>query len=86
MPATKVYARQPETTYRPSHPRRGRAVVTSSRDYRDFLDDIVGACRSIIQFVEGLTLDTYLADEKTRYAVMRGYEIMGKQSDIFLTT
>jgi uncharacterized protein with HEPN domain len=59
--------------------------VTSPRDYRDFLDDIVGACRSIIQFVEGLTLETYL-DEKTRYAVMRGYEIMGKQSDIFLTT
>ena len=52
--------------------------MTSSRDYRDFLDDIVGACRSIIQFVEGLTLDTYLADEKTRYAVMRGYEIMGE--------
>ena len=52
--------------------------MTSSRDYRDFLDDIVGACRSIIQFVEGLTLETYLADEKTRYAVMRGYEIMGE--------
>jgi len=52
--------------------------VTSPRDYRDFLDDIVGACRSIIQFVEGLTLEAYLTDEKTRYAVMRGYEIMGE--------
>lgn len=28
--------------------------------------------------VEGHTLETYLADEKTRYAVMRGYEIMGE--------
>jgi uncharacterized protein with HEPN domain len=52
--------------------------VTSQRDYRDFLDDIVGACRSIIQFVEGYTLEAYLADEKTRYAVMRGFEIMGE--------
>ena len=52
--------------------------MTSPRDYRDFLDDIVGACRSIIRFVEGHTLETYLADEKTRYAVMRGYEIMGE--------
>lgn len=25
-----------------------------------------------------MTLDAYLADEKTRFAVMRGYEIMGE--------
>jgi uncharacterized protein with HEPN domain len=25
-----------------------------------------------------MTLDMYLSDEKTRYAVMRGYEIMGE--------
>ncbi len=52
--------------------------MTASRDPQDFLDDIVGACRSIIRFVEGMDLDAYLADEKTRYAVMRGYEIMGE--------
>jgi hypothetical protein len=52
--------------------------VTAPRDYRDFLDDIVGACRSIIRFTEGMTLETYLADERTRYAVMRGFEIMGE--------
>lgn len=48
------------------------------RDYRDFLNDIVGAVRSIIRFTAGMTLEQYLADEKTRYAVMRGYEIMGE--------
>jgi uncharacterized protein with HEPN domain len=52
--------------------------VTVTRDYRDFLRDMVMACRSIIGFVDGMTLDDYLADEKTRYAVMRGYEIMGE--------
>jgi len=52
--------------------------VKTPRDYRDFLNDVVSACRSIISFVEGMTLEAYLADEKTRYAVMRGYEIMGE--------
>jgi uncharacterized protein with HEPN domain len=52
--------------------------VKAPRDYRDFLSDIVGAVRSIMAFVGEMTLDAYLADEKTRYAVMRGYEIMGE--------
>lgn len=52
--------------------------MNAPRDYRDFLNDIVGAVRSIIRFAAGMTLEQYLADEKTRYAVMRGYEIMGE--------
>ncbi len=52
--------------------------MTAQRDYRDFLDDIVAACRSIIHFVEGMSLEAFLADEKTRFAVMRGDEIMGE--------
>jgi uncharacterized protein with HEPN domain len=46
--------------------------VTAACDYRDFLSDMVMARRSIIRFAQGMTLDAYLADEKTRYAVMRG--------------
>lgn len=52
--------------------------MTAVRDHRDFLNDMVTACRSIIRFTEGMTLDDYLADEKTRYAVMRAYEILGE--------
>jgi len=52
--------------------------VKDLRDQRDFLIDIVNACRSIIRFVEGMTFEQYLSDEKTRFAVMRGYEIMGE--------
>jgi uncharacterized protein with HEPN domain len=52
--------------------------VTAARDYRDFLNDMVMACRAVIDFVDGMTLDDYMADEKTRYAVMRGYEILGE--------
>ncbi len=52
--------------------------MKQARDFRDFLNDIADACRAIIQFVEGMTFDLYLADEKTRWAVMHGYEIMGE--------
>jgi uncharacterized protein with HEPN domain len=52
--------------------------VTAARDHRDFLNDMVLACRSIIRFAEGMSLDEYCADEKTRYAVMRAYEILGE--------
>ena len=52
--------------------------MTAPRDYRDFLSDMVEACRSIIGFVEGMTLESYLADKRTRYAVMRGFEILGE--------
>ena len=52
--------------------------MTAPREFRDFLADMVMACRSIIRFVDGMALDVYLEDEKTRYAVMRGYEILGE--------
>ncbi|MSP00720.1 MAG: DUF86 domain-containing protein [Acetobacteraceae bacterium] len=52
--------------------------MTAPRDIRDYLNDLVAACHSIIRFTEGMTLDAYLADEKTRYAVMRAYEILGE--------
>ncbi len=57
--------------------------MSAPRDHRDYLADIVRACRSIVRFVEGMTLEAYLADEKTRYAVMRGYEIMGEAVGLF---
>ena len=52
--------------------------MTPERDYRDFLQDLVSACRSVIAFVEGMSFDAFMADEKTRFAVMRGYEIRGE--------
>lgn len=52
--------------------------MTAARDHRDFLHDMVGACRSILRFTTDMTLDDYMADEKTRFAVMRGFEILGE--------
>ncbi|HME26614.1 MAG TPA: HepT-like ribonuclease domain-containing protein [Acetobacteraceae bacterium] len=52
--------------------------MTAERDSRDFLNDMVHACHAIISFVAGMSLDDYLADEKTRFAVMRAYEMLGE--------
>jgi uncharacterized protein with HEPN domain len=52
--------------------------VTVGRDYRDFLADLVMAGRSIMRFADGMSLDVYLADEKTRFAMMRGHKVLGE--------
>jgi uncharacterized protein with HEPN domain len=52
--------------------------LTAPRDDRDVPRDPADACRAIMEFVEGMTLEAYPADRKTRFAVMRGFEIMGE--------
>lgn len=52
--------------------------MTAPRDYRDFLADMIQACRPIMRFTDGMALDDYLEDEKTRYPVMRANEILGE--------
>jgi len=52
--------------------------LNEPREFRDFLNDMIAACRSMIAFVEGMSLEQYLADEKTRFAVSRCYEILGE--------
>lgn len=48
------------------------------RDNTLFLKDIVKACEYIQQFVEGLTFEEFLKDEKTSSAVIRKFEIIGE--------
>lgn len=52
--------------------------MTAPRDYGAFLADMVQACRAAIEFVEDMTLESYLADRKTRFAVLRAFEMMGE--------
>lgn len=52
--------------------------MTAPRDFRDFLNDMVSACWSITGFVQGMTQEDYLEDERSRFAVSRGYEILGE--------
>jgi len=44
----------------------------------DYIEDIVDAIGKTINFVEGMTYDTFIRDEKTIFAVVRALEIIGE--------
>ena len=48
------------------------------RDYKLYLRDILAALDSIEEFVAGMDLDAFQADDKTTSAVMRKLEIIGE--------
>lgn len=50
------------------------------RDWKLYLNDILAAVDSIEQFVAGMDLETFRADDKTTSAVMRKLEIIGEAS------
>jgi uncharacterized protein with HEPN domain len=52
--------------------------MTAPRAYQDFVEDIRGAAVKAQAFVAGLTYDTFAADEKTAFAVVRALEIIGE--------
>ena len=49
-----------------------------SRDYIDYLNDILDAIEKIGNFTEGMKCSTFESDEKTIYAVIRALEIIGE--------
>ena len=48
------------------------------RDYKLFLKDIIHAMESIERFVERMSSDALMADDKTSSAVIRKFEIIGE--------
>ncbi len=49
-----------------------------NRDYRLFIKDIISAMESIEGFVEGMSLEELIQDDKTSSAVIRKFEIVGE--------
>jgi uncharacterized protein with HEPN domain len=49
-----------------------------SRDYRLYLDDMRESCEKVLRYVEGLTFDQFVQDEKTFDAIVRNLEIIGE--------
>lgn len=47
-------------------------------EIRELLDDILTEAQSIKTFIAGHTLESYIADKKTRFAVERCFEIIGE--------
>ena len=52
--------------------------MSEERDFLDFLEDIINAMDEAESFVEGMTLDDFVGDKKTAYAVIRAIEIIGE--------
>ena len=48
------------------------------RDYRIYLEDILGATRKIRAYTNGLSKTAFLADDKTFDAVVRNLEVIGE--------
>ncbi|RMD59353.1 DUF86 domain-containing protein [Candidatus Parcubacteria bacterium] len=48
------------------------------RNYRLYIKDIVAAMESIENFIAGMSLEEFQADDKTASAVMRKLEIIGE--------
>lgn len=52
--------------------------MSGDRDPRVFLADMLDAGEKAIAFVEGMDFQAFVADEKTVYAVVRCFEIIGE--------
>ena len=50
----------------------------SERDMSAFIGHVVMAMRFVADFIDGMTLDDFLADRKTRDAVIRNCEVIGE--------
>jgi uncharacterized protein with HEPN domain len=49
-----------------------------SRDVRLYLEDIERACSKIERFTTGMTIESFVADERTYDAVLRNLEVLGE--------
>jgi uncharacterized protein with HEPN domain len=52
--------------------------VTRTREFLDYLTDIQDATRHISEFIAGITWAQFAQDQKTIYAVVRAFEIIGE--------
>jgi uncharacterized protein with HEPN domain len=49
-----------------------------SRDFLDYVEDILEAISDLEEFVGGMEYQQFFQDKKTRFAVVRGLEIIGE--------
>lgn len=50
----------------------------SARDWRLFADDIIESCGKVRRYLAGMDYEAFVADERTRDAVIRNIEIIGE--------
>ena len=52
--------------------------MSSERTYLDYLEDILKAIEKALHFIKGMTYDQFIEDDKTAYAVIHAFEIIGE--------
>ena len=52
--------------------------MTRKREFLDYVADIQDASQNISQFIAGMTWAQFAQDQKTIYAVVRAFEIIGE--------
>lgn len=55
-------------------------MSASRRDWRLYADDIIESCGKVRRYLAGMTYDAFVADDRTRDAVIRNLEIVGEAS------
>lgn len=53
----------------------------SDRNYSDFIQDIIDAINSINEFINDLSFNEFVEDDKTSSAVTRKFEIIGEAAN-----
>lgn len=49
-----------------------------TREYRDYIQDIIDSMDKAVRFVQGIDFDAFTKDDKTTFAVVRAFEIIGE--------
>lgn len=52
--------------------------MSSSRIYLHYLQDILTSITKALEFVEGMSREDFLQDDKTAFAVVRALEVIGE--------
>lgn len=50
----------------------------SARDWRLYADDIIESCGKVRRYLAGMDYEAFVADERTRDAVIRNIEVIGE--------
>lgn len=54
--------------------------MNGQREFIDYLEDILDSILKIEKFIENQSYDEFTKDEKTQFAVVRAFEIIGEAS------
>ena len=56
--------------------------MSAERTYTDYLVDILDAIVKTEQFIQGMAFDRFVQDDKTVFAVVRAFEIIGEATKL----